>query len=86
MFELKALLKEFTIMGPQSERQCYIPVNGDSTKRILQVTSRCYILADWILCIGNLRNDKKESKERHMSERAVCEGYVQSHDAGGMAV
>lgn len=53
---------------------------------MLQVTSRCYILADWILCKGNLRNDKKESKERHVSEQAVCEGYVQSHDAGGMAV
>ncbi len=36
--------------------------------------------------VYNLRNDERESKERHVGERAVREGYVQSHDAGGIAV
>lgn len=72
--------------GSKANGSADIPVNGDSTKQILQVTSRCYILADGILCKENLWNDKKESNRKCMSERAVCEGYVQSHDAGGMAV
>lgn len=33
--------------------------------------------------VYNLRNDERESNERHMGGRAVREGYVQSHDAGG---
>lgn len=51
----------------------------------MQVTSRFYILADGSLCKGNLRNDEKGSKRGHVGGLAVCEGYVQSHDAGGIS-
>ena len=50
VFEPKVIVRSLPLCGRKAKGSADIPVNGDNTKRWMQVTPRFYILADGILC------------------------------------